>query len=637
MRPGIPPSRKKRGKGRATPFSRKGHGKRAGFAGVASASAGYNNAIIIHNIDTIPAGKAESSVISRSGLRVSILREVPEDCALGDEWNALVFGMGRPQVFYTYEWARAVQRAYGAMLPPLLVLARDEGGRLVGVAALAAPAGGPVSFLCATTGDYCDFVVSEANAGAFTGEVVQALQGEGYRDVVLTNFPEDSPAYASLAAAARTCGFHAYARTAYDCAQVRISKVAVKEGRLELPRQKTLRRSLRAMGGDSPPKMEDAAGWEEVEGQLPEFFRAHVARFLHTGRISNLAQRERRDFLVELARLLAPRGWLRMSRMTAGSRTVAWNYGFKFGGSWFWYQPTFVNDLEKVSPGFVLLSKLIEQAAEESAEVVDLGLGAEAYKDGFANEYRRTMYVTLHRSRIRHWMEIARYRVAERLRQWPEGERVARSVLAKADALKRRVRVAGGVAAATWVGSRIWKWIYLREEVFFFEGGVGVREAADANGLHPVSYDLLADAAMQFCDDDERFEYLLRAAKRLHDGKAEGFVLLDSSGRPVHFAWVAAFDGFFLRELNRKLKAPAEDCLMIFDCWTPAEERGRGYYGRAVNLLAGLIRDRGKRPWIFSAGSNAASLRGLAKAGFEKRYSLVRRQVFESRVLSREK
>ena len=71
----------------------------------------------------------------------------------------MVERVDQPQVFYTYEWALAVQRAYSATLRPLIFLAYDEQASLSGVAALATTrAGDQASFLCATTGDYCDFL-----------------------------------------------------------------------------------------------------------------------------------------------------------------------------------------------------------------------------------------------------------------------------------------------------------------------------------------------------------------------------------------------------------------------------------------------------------------------------------------------
>jgi len=91
-------------------------------------------------------------------LYLQLLPEIPEDSKLRQEWNTLVQQMERPEIFYTYEWALAMQRAYGTAAQPLLALAYED-GRLRGVAALAAdPARQDFSFLAATTADYCDFV-----------------------------------------------------------------------------------------------------------------------------------------------------------------------------------------------------------------------------------------------------------------------------------------------------------------------------------------------------------------------------------------------------------------------------------------------------------------------------------------------
>jgi hypothetical protein len=68
-------------------------------------------------------------------LRIAVHSEVPNDPALRRDWNGLVHAMERPQVFYTYEWAMAVQQAYRGEMPVLLLLGY-EGDALKGVAAL---------------------------------------------------------------------------------------------------------------------------------------------------------------------------------------------------------------------------------------------------------------------------------------------------------------------------------------------------------------------------------------------------------------------------------------------------------------------------------------------------------------------
>jgi CelD/BcsL family acetyltransferase involved in cellulose biosynthesis len=109
--------------------------------------------------------------------------------------------------------------------------------------------------------------------------------------------------------------------------------------------------------------------------------------------------------------------------MMSGDKVVAWNYGFDFHGTWFWYQPTFDTEFERYSPGFCLLSMLIEEAAENHAlSVVDLGLGAGEYKERFANQSCKTLGVTLRSAMAKHLQEILRYRTAELIKTSPRLE-----------------------------------------------------------------------------------------------------------------------------------------------------------------------------------------------------------------------
>lgn len=562
-------------------------------------------------------------------MRLVLLREIPEDANLRHQWNALVERMDQPQVFYTWEWSLAVQRSYYSTLRPLLFLAYDARESLCGVAALAANTeGNQGSFLCANTGDYCDFLSSPEHKPALVSAVLAELRKQGIGRVTLTNLPADSSTVAAIQQASAKNGYHYFARTAYFCAQVVLSRLERRPGenRLVLPRKKMLRRFLNAMGRETPVGLDHARSWDAVEPLLPQFIQAHVARFLATGRISNLARPERKVFLEELAKLLCDRGWLALTRMRSGGDVFAWNYGFKFQGTRFWYQPTFDSALEKYSPGFCLLAKLVEEASENpDLKLVDLGLGAEEYKDRFCNQTRETRYVTLNESAVRHYRDALRYYAVEIIKTSPGAEAAARAIRQYWRGIKERVRQHGAAATFSWLGKRFADLFWLESEVLFYEWNGSA--LADTKGLKLQTLGLneLAMATLQYPDDQETLAYLLRAAGR-REGNAEGFGLVDQSGVFLHFAWADAFDGFFLSELNAKVDAPSPDCVLLFDCWTPPAVRGHGYYGQTVALVAKLMQKNGKKPWIFSAASNVASTRGLEKAGFQQRYSLVRQR-----------
>jgi CelD/BcsL family acetyltransferase involved in cellulose biosynthesis len=560
-------------------------------------------------------------------LRLVLLREIPEDTNLRQEWDALVSRVARPQVFYTYEWALAVQRAYRTALHPLLFLAYDEDGFLSGLAALATnPSGSRVSFLCATTGDYCDFLSLPELKSAFVAGVLAELKKEGIGDITLTNLPADSDSVAAVRGASGQSGYRYFARTAYICAQVSLAELPRRpaENKPILPRKKMLRRFLNAMARDTPVRLDHARSWVAVQSILPQFIQTHVARFLATGRISNLAHAQRRLFLAELARLLSESGWLALTQMSAGETTFAWNYGFQFQDTWFWYQPTFDSDLEKYSPGYCLLAKMIEEAVDiDTLKIVDLGLGAEEYKDRFANQTRETLCVTLRSSAWQHVREVLRY-YAVRIISASEG--LEPTVRAGA-AVLREFNDDGVAATLSRLRRRLSSFFWSETEVCFFEWLGPAPSKVLTVKLQPLDLNRLASAACQYAEDPSTLAYLLRSAARMREGNAEGFGLVDADENFLHFAWVTDFDGFFLSELGTKVEAPSTSCVLLFDCWTPVAARGHGHYGQTAGLIVKLLRQRGKQPWIFSAAANVASMRGLQKAGFQQRYSLIRQRI----------
>jgi CelD/BcsL family acetyltransferase involved in cellulose biosynthesis len=339
--------------------------------------------------------------------------------------------MERPEVFYTCEWALAMQSAYQSSLTPLLFLGY-EGEDLVGVASLATDAAEEsVGFLAATTADYCEFVTHPHQRAEFTDAVFAELGKLKARLAALASLPEESATPVALQAAAEKNGFHVYMRPACVCLQVELgSGEQRREIKSALAGKKKLRRYLRAMEREGPVAFAHLQSAAQIQAALPEFFNAHVARFRSTQRVSVLSTPERGFFLEELARQFSGSEVVTLSMLMIGDRPVAWNYGFQFHGSWFWYQPTFDSRQEENSPGQCLLSRIVSEACDmDGMNVVDLGLGAEGYKERFGNSTRRTLDLTVTKSWTRHLREIVRYRAASALKRSPKVEALVRRAL----------------------------------------------------------------------------------------------------------------------------------------------------------------------------------------------------------------
>ena len=450
-------------------------------------------------------------------------------------------------------------------------------------------------------------------------------------DLALANIPSDSATVGALRKLASKHKYHAFLRTAYHCAEVKLG-TEEERGALKskLNGRKIFRRGTNFLSRQGILSLIHQTTWDGIEPLLNQFSTAHIARFLATGRISNHVDHRRRVFLFELAKALSASGWLVLSQLNAGDRTVAWNYGFRFRDSWFWYQPTFESEFEQVSPGYCLLSKIIVESCDTpDIQVVDLGLGAEGYKERVANQTRKTLHAVISTSASRTTKAALRYGASRAATASPVFEARIRASLRRLQNLRDVCREKSSPLAAA--RSRASRWISNREEVRFYQWAPaasltdGDRRATDAR-LVPITLDLLARAAMQLQGDRDSQEYLLRAASHRKSAGVAGYVLLASDNDVRHFAWTAPFEGFFMAELKVRLSAPSPNASLIFDCWTPLAVRGRGSYGIAIGLLALQLANEGRDLWIFSAGSNQPSIQGLAKASFEHRYSMIRRK-----------
>jgi CelD/BcsL family acetyltransferase involved in cellulose biosynthesis len=367
-------------------------------------------------------------------LRIVLLTEIPEDSSLLRGWNDLVLQMEHPEVFYNSEWALAVQAAYQGLQKPLLFLGY-EGDDLVGVASLSTdPDDQEVSFLAGTTADYCDFVSHPQKRTEFVEAVFAELRRElKSASLVLANLPADSATPVALRTAAKKHGFHLYVRPGYLCSQVELGSGSKRqELKTTVTNKRQLRRCLKALAREGPVSAVYLRSWPEIQAALPSFVDAHLARFRAKHGTSFLYTSERQLFMEELARRSSTAGVMTLTMLMVGDRPVAWSYGFQFQGGWFLYQTTFDIRCEDNSPGYCLLGKILIEACDISTmKLVDLGLGAEGYKEWFANSGRQTLYATLTTSPVRHVREIVRYRLASEVRRFPKLEAAIRNTRSK--------------------------------------------------------------------------------------------------------------------------------------------------------------------------------------------------------------
>jgi CelD/BcsL family acetyltransferase involved in cellulose biosynthesis len=560
-----------------------------------------------------------------------VLKEIPENPELGLAWNALAMQMERPEVFFTHEWALAAVHSRAKNLFPLLFL-MYESDRLLGVAALATDQqeGSRAFFLTGSTADYCDILSAPTNRNRVLLAVLQEVSKLGIRDLILANVPADSSTLGNVPLVSSSCRFHFTSRAAYICGIVEFGEAEQRKKLLEtVARKDREKRALRKLAALGPVRVTHLTTAESVNLSLDSIISAQVTRFLVSDRASPLLSPERRLFLKALTELLGRAGWLKVSELQVSGHSIAWNYGFRFADSWFWYLPTFEIKREDASPGSCLLRLLVEEGCvDPSLGRIDLGLGGEPYKTRFANAERQTCHVQLSRSMRKHMASVGRKLLISQITRYPRFEATLRKSRNIGRIFVDRVNERGLFTTIGGYLGRVAHAVASRDEVLLFEYRGTITTNTLGLQLASLTWSDLAKAAIANAGDVSTLRYFMRCAKRLLHSATSGFLLRDREGRLLHFLWLDNCASFHLSEIDHQLEVSLPGAMMIFDCWTPAAYRGKGYYATAIRLLACNLMMNGKTAWIFSASRNFPSLRGILKADFEYQFSLIRHRVF---------
>ena len=562
-------------------------------------------------------------------MHVTVLREIPEGAALSGSWNRLVERMEHPEVFFTYQWALAASRAFRATLSPLLFL-MHEGDELCGVAALAVPSEKPGSacFLTASTADYCDIVSAPDTRASVLTCLIREVANLKLRALTLASVPSDSLTCKELPVIARALRFHLRSRLAYECGLVEFGSQYQRQTIAHTVTHKSReQRGLKKLSKLGTVRLIHLTRPDETSSSLPQIVVAQVSRFFATNRISPLVGHERRVFLRELTSLVSVAEWLKISELQINGQPVAWNYGFRFGDSWFWYLPSFKIEYDTCSPGSCLLRLLVEEGcADPSLRWLDLGLGDESYKDRFATTTRTTRHIQLSRSLLQHALITCRQLVTTAATRFPNVADLVRRARHSIRSLSLRLHNDGPKSTITRVARRVVRLAASRDEVLFFEATAAGSGDRSNVRLEPMTWENLAKAGVENADDSDTLQYLMRAAARLKNEATEGFVLHDHAANAVHFLSVTNLQKFYAGEIDYTLNFGQSADALIFDCWTPPRYRGLGYYPLAISLATAELRKNASNVWIFCMATNTPSAKGILKAGFTYRFSLVRRR-----------
>ena len=338
--------------------------------------------------------EAEADVTSTY---IRIVREWSELAPHRAAWNQLALRSSTSSVFQTFEWHDAWWAAFGSKTGTLSVALLFDDERLAAIAPLHRYRRGRrtvVGFIgnSNSASDYCDFITDRP---ALVQPMLDELLEHGAWDVLdLGNVPAESSCLRAASEWARV-----RRRSTIDIRQFPApTRILgdVEEDRACL-NKKSLKRHFNGFAKSGSLRFHHSTDPAEIDARLDDFFRQHAERWALSGRASQFAEPEQRDFYRRLVPALLANDWLRFGIVALDERPIAYHFGFEYANRFIWYKPTFEASLVKKSPGEVLLRFLLEDAMSRGLAEFDFTVGDEDFKYRFANLVRETRRLRVYR------------------------------------------------------------------------------------------------------------------------------------------------------------------------------------------------------------------------------------------------
>ncbi len=304
--------------------------------------------------------------------------------ALGAEWNDLLHRSATDVLFLTREWQQTWWRELGDGDLRVVTL-RDDAGVLQGIAPLffypgdlGRTEGSLVG--CKEVSDYLDVIFARDHEQACYQALADYLSGADcppWQVLSLCNIPETSPTFERLEGLAQACGWRAEKRfedvspiiTLPDSFDAYLAGLEGKERR-------ELVRKLRRAGNEV--QITYATDAARLEHDTDDFLRLMVASM--PSKAAFMTPRMR-SFFHAIARAMFDAGWLQLSFLEAHGERAASYLNFVYDNAVLVYNSGLdPYKFAALSPGQVLLGRLIEQAVADRRRAFDFLQGNEDYK-----------------------------------------------------------------------------------------------------------------------------------------------------------------------------------------------------------------------------------------------------------------
>lgn len=298
---------------------------------------------------------------------------------VAQEWGCL-HAEGASDIFTSPAWCLAGWRAFPGLGAPLLLIATDSAGMLLGALTLTSGANGP-TWAASPLGDEHDIRVHRHRPEQeVTSALVRSVPNvAGGGETVLADV-RPGGVLARAAGSRRGCPAPI---VQLDGPDEEFGALACLPG-WSRQRRRTLRSARRRLERSGQLSVVRVTDPVSLAAALPVFARTRVASWASRGRLAELPAMDRHprfpEFLAEAGRGLAAEGRCLLARLDLDGESLAQALFFRSPGADLLYLSTYQPTVARYGPSHLLLAEAGRMAAAEGVCVVELGRGDEPYK-----------------------------------------------------------------------------------------------------------------------------------------------------------------------------------------------------------------------------------------------------------------
>jgi CelD/BcsL family acetyltransferase involved in cellulose biosynthesis len=313
---------------------------------------------------------------------------------LKEEWNDLLARSRFNTIFLTWEWQTTWWQHLGRGRGPLYILAGRDAGRLVAIAPLylSEDAGQVFQVVgCIEVSDYLDLIVEAGREEVVYADFLRWLQGPDaphWDAVDLCNQPHASLSHTLLPQMAERTGYAVEVFQEDVCPVIALPQDGDADAwdayleTLDKKERHEIRRKLRRLEREAPDAVvRFVGGGDDLPAAVDAFIALH--RNSRADKHSFMTEQMQAYFRA-IAEVLASKGWLQLSFLEIDGAAVAAYFCFDYENAILVYNSGYdPAGVPQLSPGWVLLARVIQRAIELGRARFDFLQGDEDYKHRF--------------------------------------------------------------------------------------------------------------------------------------------------------------------------------------------------------------------------------------------------------------